>query len=337
MADILRLIADKSTAHDGLRLYDKQADDEKSAWRALREAQNVIAADAACQKDAFDANAAAVEQYGQVLGLSNITYIWDQANPEIRDIYPSKPCEKTDFPLMSHWLDPIDDPESLFAKYKLLKCVEGCSSDLDVRRGDNGEVFAPFGLLGMLITAFNGHHGVIIKPGDLYVAILTQFSYYMRARAERLAKLIVAHEGKMDLVVDDDGGPKAHVVLKLAALVRANTIGPLSDISTPAYDTPQAGELVHASVTAMSVASQFFHYTYRTMCAIPVFGIAGTERDYEKLSALVDQLLAYNEADNVLADWCANLQKIIAGFIAAKRGIKDHVVFLFSIFLFVPR
>jgi hypothetical protein len=46
-----------------------------------------------------------------------------------------------------------------------------------------------------VILAYNKHHALIIRPDDVWLAILTQISLFVSANAELLRASFVAHEG----------------------------------------------------------------------------------------------------------------------------------------------
>jgi hypothetical protein len=61
------------------------------------------------------------------------------------------------------------------------------------------------GLLGVIIIAHNLHQNLELRPDDIWVAILAQFSSYVNGRGEELRDLFVAHEGKKLLPVGTSG------------------------------------------------------------------------------------------------------------------------------------
>src|SRR5436190_1799082 len=47
------------------------------------------------------------------------------------------------------------------------------------------------GFVGTALRAYNGHHRLILRPDDIWIAILTQFNLFVNARAENLRHLFV--------------------------------------------------------------------------------------------------------------------------------------------------
>jgi hypothetical protein len=43
----------------------------------------------------------------------------------------------------------------------------------------------------------------VLRPDDVWLAVTTQFSFYVGGHAEALRKQFVAHEGKVELVLEN--------------------------------------------------------------------------------------------------------------------------------------
>jgi hypothetical protein len=50
------------------------------------------------------------------------------------------------------------------------------------------------GCVGMLLDAYANHHGIILRPDDIWQMIITQFSFYLQARVEYFKKILVDFE-----------------------------------------------------------------------------------------------------------------------------------------------
>jgi Domain of unknown function (DUF4419) len=60
------------------------------------------------------------------------------------------------------------------------------------------------GLVHTCLKAYNRHHHLFLRPDDVWIAIITQFSFYVNKHAEELRSSFVTHEGKKELVVKED-------------------------------------------------------------------------------------------------------------------------------------
>ena len=57
------------------------------------------------------------------------------------------------------------------------------------------------GLVDTVLRAYNQHHNLVIRPDDVWIAIISQLSFHINADAEKLRHKFVAHEGKKKLVL----------------------------------------------------------------------------------------------------------------------------------------
>lgn len=64
-----------------------------------------------------------------------------------------------------------------------------------------------YGLVSAALDAYNTHHNLILRPDDVWQAILTQFSFYVNANAEELRDCFVDFDGKKTLVIVMGGNP----------------------------------------------------------------------------------------------------------------------------------
>ncbi|KAJ7604156.1 hypothetical protein FB45DRAFT_1044189 [Roridomyces roridus] len=61
------------------------------------------------------------------------------------------------------------------------------------------------GFVHTVVEAYNHHRALVIRPDDVWLAILSQFNFFVNANAELLRANFVAHEGQRKLVVDAFG------------------------------------------------------------------------------------------------------------------------------------
>lgn len=92
---------------------------------------------------------------------------------------------------------------SAAAKLKNNHILQTSFSDIS-----NEKIYShPNGFVQGALRAYNNHHHLILRPDEVWISILTQFSAYVNAHAEELREMFVAHEGKKELVVAIDTGP----------------------------------------------------------------------------------------------------------------------------------
>lgn len=57
------------------------------------------------------------------------------------------------------------------------------------------------GLIGTILTAYNLHQNLELRPDDVCITILGQFALYVNGRPEELWSALVAHAGQVELTV----------------------------------------------------------------------------------------------------------------------------------------
>ena len=57
------------------------------------------------------------------------------------------------------------------------------------------------GFVDTVVRCYSDHRALVLRPDDVWLAILAQFNLFINANAEKLRKLFVAHEGKKTLVI----------------------------------------------------------------------------------------------------------------------------------------
>ena len=87
------------------------------------------------------------------------------------------------------------------------------------------------GLIYACLAAYNQHHHLVLRPDDIWLAILSQFGLYIDVNSERFRAHFVSHaEGKKELTVYEGGN--RHTVdfgmlaRRMAALVDENLTDP---------------------------------------------------------------------------------------------------------------
>jgi hypothetical protein len=61
------------------------------------------------------------------------------------------------------------------------------------------------GLVSAAIVAWNNHHHLVLRPDDIWLAILCQIGVFIAANSEELRDIFVSHKGTKDLVVKQYG------------------------------------------------------------------------------------------------------------------------------------
>lgn len=188
-----------------------------------------------------------------------------------------------------------------------------------------------YGLVSVALDAYNKHHNLILRPDDVWQAILTQFSFYVNANAEGLRDSFVDFNGKKTLVITMGGTLlSANFAVFANRMVDEQIATNLKspDVTTwllPKFSTTTSADRVAASVTIMSTLQAYFEYVCCLCCGIPHVTLEGTAEDWEALRNKIDRLPSYDlaEKDSVMSKWHKLLCPVLDEFVASAKGNPD--------------
>ncbi|TKA32819.1 hypothetical protein B0A50_01044 [Salinomyces thailandicus] len=166
------------------------------------------------------------------------------------------------------------------------------SATIQTRR--NGFVYAA-------VEAYSRHHHLRIRPEDIWLAILTQFSAYINAHAEELRGSFVAHEGKKSLEVQYDSGTRFTVdytdfTEKIGLMIQDNVVDPdLRQWILPAFTTTTQHDVAVANIVMMASMQSYFEYVCGIICGLPSVTLLGEKADYELILQRIEKLRDYGE------------------------------------------
>ncbi|KIM19519.1 hypothetical protein M408DRAFT_334372, partial [Serendipita vermifera MAFF 305830] len=184
-------------------------------------------------------------------------------------------------------------PDQLLTKIWKSKKV-GCEEMLQTSY-EPAEDYSPNhnGFVQAVVQAYNDHHNLIIRPDDIWIAILSQLNLYINAHAEELRSFFVHHEGKRELEVTSNGSRYTvdfgAMAQDMSRLLMQNINDPtLHDVIMPDFTTTTSTDRIVCSVMMMSTLECYFRYTMRTKCGIPSVTLLGERSDYESISRRLD-------------------------------------------------
>jgi len=159
---------------------------------------------------------------------------------------------------------------------------------------------APFyhGLVGSVFQAYNHHHHLVLRPDDIWMAILTQFSRYVFANSDLLRSRFVNHIDSKELVVTDKGNilkfPCAKMARKLIDVMTPFLVEDIKEWIIPNFSTTTLNDKTAASVVMMATMQKYFTYKMELLCGIPKVTLLGTVEDWTMLRKKIDKLVEYD-------------------------------------------
>ncbi|PVF95611.1 hypothetical protein CPB86DRAFT_817050 [Serendipita vermifera] len=181
------------------------------------------------------------------------------------------------------------------------------------------------GFINTVLNAYNQHHHLIIRPDDIWIAILAQINFYVNANAEDLSSKFVAHEGKKTIVIYGSGTRYTvdfgAIAEQFGARLKENIVDPsLHEWIIPDYTTTTPNDKVICSVMMMATLKAYFDYYGFLCCGIPTITLQGTKEDYFSIYQRLDKLEEFGREPTAFARL---LRPVIKQFAAAFDAVEE--------------
>ncbi|KAH8879899.1 hypothetical protein GQ53DRAFT_589678, partial [Thozetella sp. PMI_491] len=179
------------------------------------------------------------------------------------------------------------------------------------------------GLVHGCIEAYNEHHNLVLRPDDVWLAILTQLSVYVNANAEAMRCNFVTHAGQKDLHIEaelanlDHGAMAYHMTKLMSAGMKDQT---LRDWILPAFSTTEKTDQTVASIVFMGTMQKYFLYSWGTRCGIPSVTLLGDADDWVEIAQRCAARLGTGAFGPAAERWYRILRPVLAGFIESFRN-----------------
>ncbi|PFH44614.1 hypothetical protein AMATHDRAFT_132293, partial [Amanita thiersii Skay4041] len=175
------------------------------------------------------------------------------------------------------------------------------------------------GFVETVMEAYNHHRALIIRPDDVWLAILTQFSFFINGNAETLRKQFVAHEGKKKLVIVQDGNRYTvdfgAMSRQMTRLMEQKIVDPkLREWIMPKFMTTTETDTTIYAIIMMCAMKKYFHYGFVLTCGIPQVTLEGTKGDWESILLRIEKLKEYGDD---ASNWYKLLHPVVSRFVAA--------------------
>jgi len=169
-----------------------------------------------------------------------------------------------------------------------------------------------------IIRAFQQDLHLVLRPDDVWLAILTQFNFYVNGRAEEMRHLFVEHEGKKELSIDVGYVPLSEetlskFVLKMTCLIEEEVVDKrLRKWVMPDFATTVDTDRAVASVVFMGTMQRFFEFVMTRGCGFPSVTLLGEKRDWKEVLKRVGELGRYGKETK---EWGAVLKPVIRNMV----------------------
>jgi hypothetical protein len=176
--------------------------------------------------------------------------------------------------------------------------------------------------------AYNQHHNLVISPDDVWLAIMTQFSFYLNKNAEELRSTFVDFEGKKELVVYGGGSLFTANYEKLCMDMTEQIAKNIKDPTVrewviPEFTTTTPNEKLVGAIVLMAAMKKYFNYKMCLMCNLPSVTLLGEVDDWKNIRERADRLAQYDTEKRYMAQWSEMLLPILDEFVSAAQGKPD--------------
>jgi hypothetical protein len=177
----------------------------------------------------------------------------------------------------------------------------------------------PNGFVHTVLEAYNNHRALILRPDDIWTAILNQFSFFVNANAEQLRAHFVAQDGREELIIIGDGShytaDSALMARQMLELMHTHVEDPmLRDWIMAEFSTTTNVDRTVYAMSIMATMKEYFRYKFVLRCGIPLVTLLGERHDWEAILERLERLKLYSI--ETIA-WYHLLHPIISRFVAA--------------------
>lgn len=178
------------------------------------------------------------------------------------------------------------------------------SVQTSVSDADDGTIVAcENGFVYSVLRAWQQHLHLELRPDDVWLAVLVQFSFFINApgRAEALRHHFVTHDGQRALVVDVGPGQAvnsfemAAITEYFVFLLRKDLVDPnLADWLLPTFSTTLPRDRSTAAAVFLGIIKQYVNYNVSITCGFPSITLLGEASDWVELARHVARLADFN-------------------------------------------
>lgn len=177
------------------------------------------------------------------------------------------------------------------------------------------------GFLGTMLDAYRKHNHVILRPDDVWFAILIQFNFYVNGHAENMREHFVNHKDKVKLKVELTDLNLPVLMSKMTNLIHESIKdADFRDWVMPNFTTTKDADKVTASIVMMGTVQSYFAYYGSILCGIPSVTLLGEESDWQKILVRIDYLSRFAEKHPELGKWKLVLETIVEKMVQTFRS-----------------
>ncbi|CCM02705.1 uncharacterized protein FIBRA_04811 [Fibroporia radiculosa] len=182
------------------------------------------------------------------------------------------------------------------------------------------------GFVYTVMQAYNTHHHLSLRPDDVWIAILSQFSFYMNSHTTLLRTLFPNRTKNALSLACEVGCPRNPV--DFGSMARQTTEHLHKNVCDegltrwilPDFTTTTLVDTTVCSVMMMSMVNSCFVFDMLCACGIPSVTLEGEKADWQKLLDRIGRLESFGPEPRT---WAGMLRPILGRFVEAFDGKPD--------------
>ncbi|KAF9552927.1 hypothetical protein CPC08DRAFT_714199 [Agrocybe pediades] len=166
------------------------------------------------------------------------------------------------------------------------------------------------GFVNTVVDAYNTHHHLVLRPDDVWIAMLGQFKLYVNAHDRQKVEPVVR------ATVDFEN--LAH---QMTGLIHENVVDKdLREWILPNFSTTTKSDTITCAVLMIATPKPYLGYATRLECGIPSVTLEGERTDWVEILERINKLDAFGEEPTA---WAKLLRPILRRFVSAFDGEPD--------------
>ncbi|GAM23295.1 hypothetical protein SAMD00019534_064700 [Acytostelium subglobosum LB1] len=178
------------------------------------------------------------------------------------------------------------------------------------------------------LLAYSQHLHLVVRPDDVWLALITQFSFYVNANSEMLRSMFVSFDDKSELIVRTYGtlftAPFDDVANQFAQQIAGNIKDPsIREWVLPDFTTTTNNDRVVGAFALMSTLKSYFDYKMKTECGLPKVTMMGTVDDWKQVRQRAERLIEFDLKDKLMSKWLDMLLPVLDNLVMSAEGKAD--------------
>ncbi|KAK4202757.1 hypothetical protein QBC40DRAFT_275659 [Triangularia verruculosa] len=177
------------------------------------------------------------------------------------------------------------------------------------------------GFAHTIIRAWQQDLHLRLRPDDVWLAILAQFSFFVDGNAEAVSPIFIAHKEKIPLVIDARPATVQtmdvnSIAQQLASMVKENLKDPsIATTLLPNFTTTTPHDRATASMVFLGTMKEYFDYGIRLGCSFPSVTLLGEKSDWADMLQRVGWFGTIKHGDAI--SWALRLKKVLEYMVAS--------------------